>query len=122
MFLTLLTKQFQNIPNSIWDLFDQHTQAYITFVFVIIKTLHYIRIGSTHQYPNQSQASAQGATYYAQPQPSSSYNYHKHGNHGHEYHGYYNVHNASHSSIVGGRTDDVFSDHNPIVVVLYDAN
>ena len=29
------------------DLFGQHTQAIITFVFAIIKTLYYIRIGST---------------------------------------------------------------------------
>jgi len=30
-----------------WNLFGQHTQAYITFVFVIIKTIHSIRMGST---------------------------------------------------------------------------
>ena len=41
-----LTSQFQSGPNSVWNLFDQHTQVY-TFVFVIIKTLHYIRMGST---------------------------------------------------------------------------
>jgi len=28
-------------------MFDQHTQVYIPFVFVIIKALHYIRMGST---------------------------------------------------------------------------
>ena len=31
-----------------WNLFEQHTQTYITFVFVIIKTLHSIRMGSTN--------------------------------------------------------------------------
>jgi len=67
----------------------------------------------THHYPNQCQSSAPGTTYYAQPQPSSSYNYYKHGYDGHEYHGYYNLHNVPHSSVVGGRTGDVFSDENP---------
>jgi len=43
-----LVKQFQCSTNNMWNLFGQHTQAYITFMFVIIKTLHSIRMGSTN--------------------------------------------------------------------------
>ena len=42
-----IIKQFQSIPNNMWNLFGQHTQAYITFVFIIIKILHSMRMGST---------------------------------------------------------------------------
>jgi len=43
-----LVKQFQCSTNNMWNLFGQHTQAYITFVFVIIKTIHSIRMRSTN--------------------------------------------------------------------------
>ena len=46
-FWVRLVKQLQFSTNTIWSLFDQHTQVYIAFVFIIIKTLWRIRMGST---------------------------------------------------------------------------
>ena len=42
-----IVKQFQCSTNTVLSLFDQHTQVYIAFVFVIIKTSWRIRMGST---------------------------------------------------------------------------
>ena len=55
-----LVKQFQCITNNVLTLFEQHTQVYVafglvSFVFVIIKTLHCI--GSTVEMPHYLQNS-----------------------------------------------------------------
>jgi hypothetical protein len=62
---------------------------------------------SDHYY-NQHQVNGP-LTYYA-PQPSSSYNYYKHGYDSND-HGYY--HHPVHSSIFNHQTGAVFSDENP---------
>jgi len=42
-----LVKQFQCNTNNVLSLFGQHTQVHVAFVFLIIKTLSLIRMGST---------------------------------------------------------------------------
>ncbi|KAA8524254.1 hypothetical protein F0562_010677 [Nyssa sinensis] len=67
----------------------------------------------TNHYYNQHQNGAVSVTttqYYHNPQPSSSYNYYKHGyDYGND-HGYY--HRPAHSTIFGDQTGAVFSDEN----------
>ncbi|KNA05815.1 hypothetical protein SOVF_186890 [Spinacia oleracea] len=72
----------------------------------------------THQYPNQCQSNGSSTGSYGggvQAQPTSSYNYFKHGYDGHESHGYNNFNNPSlsSSSFATTRTGDAFSDENP---------
>ncbi|CAN1229566.1 Heavy metal-associated isoprenylated plant protein 28 [Linum perenne] len=63
-------------------------------------------------YNNQHQPNAP-STYYA-PQPSSSYNYYKHGSDNND-HGYYRhpLHYSSSSSVFDRQTGSFFSDDNP---------
>ncbi|KAF8391231.1 hypothetical protein HHK36_023533 [Tetracentron sinense] len=62
-----------------------------------------------HQYQNQNQSHP--FTYYSS-QPSSSYNYYKHGYDGHDHdHGYY--HQPEHSTNFDERASAMFSDENP---------
>ncbi|PIA42226.1 hypothetical protein AQUCO_02100240v1 [Aquilegia coerulea] len=62
----------------------------------------------TEQYYYQHQPGQPYAGF--NPQPSSSYNYYKHGHDGNE-HGYY--HRPAHSTIVNERAGAIFSDENP---------
>ncbi|CAN1123242.1 Heavy metal-associated isoprenylated plant protein 28, partial [Linum perenne] len=68
--------------------------------------------GQSNHYYNQHQPNAP-STYYA-PQPSSSYNYYKHGSDNND-HGYYRhpLHYSSSSSVFDRQTGSFFSDDNP---------
>ncbi|KAK0588928.1 hypothetical protein LWI29_007256 [Acer saccharum] len=58
-----------------------------------------------------SQQQCNGPVSYYAPQPSSSYNYYKHGYDSQNNHGYYNY--PTHSSIFSNQTGSKFSDENP---------
>ncbi|GLT61134.1 hypothetical protein SLA2020_338590 [Shorea laevis] len=62
----------------------------------------------TNNYYNQHHCN--GAATFSGPQPTSSYNYYKHGYDDHA-HSYYQ--NPSHSTIFGYQTTTTFSDENP---------